>query len=161
MFEVLGEAAISVEPCQRPLNDPTAWEDHEPLCGIGALDDLDGPLADPAQRLPELVSGVTAIGEDMAQPREATDDLREHQRRTVAVLDIGGVDHGVDQVALGVGQDMALAALDLLTRIITPGPAGFRGSDALASLPRRRPGITPALGEASRPVASRPISSRA
>ena len=28
----------------------------EVLCGIGPLDDLDGPFADPAQRLPELVT---------------------------------------------------------------------------------------------------------
>jgi hypothetical protein len=68
----------------------------------------------------------------MAQPREAADDLRQHQRRTVAVLDVGGVDHGVDQIALGVGQDMALAALDLLARIIAARTAGFRGFDALA-----------------------------
>jgi len=32
------------------------------------------------------------------------------------------VDHGVDQIAFGVGEDMALAALDLLARVIARGP---------------------------------------
>jgi hypothetical protein len=46
----------------------------------------------------------------MAQPWEPLDDLRQHQRRAITVLDIGGVDHGVDQIALGVCQDVALAS---------------------------------------------------
>ena len=53
-----------------------------------------------------------------AQPREALDDLGQHQRCTVSVLDVSGVDHGVDQIALGVGQNVALATLDLFARII-------------------------------------------
>ena len=55
-----------------------------------------------------------AIGEQVPQPREAIDDLGEEQGRSVAVLDVSGVDQGVDQIALGIGQDVALAALDLL-----------------------------------------------
>jgi hypothetical protein len=38
----------------------------------------------------------------------------------------------MDQIALGVGQDMALAAFDLLACIITAGPAALGGLDALA-----------------------------
>ena len=40
-------------------------------------------------------------------------DLAEQQRCPVAVLDVGGVDQGMDQIAAGVGDDMPLAALDL------------------------------------------------
>jgi hypothetical protein len=134
LLEVFGEAAVSAQPCQRPLDDPTAREDHETLGRIGTLDDLDGPFADPAQRLPELVARIAAIGEDMAQPREALDDLGQHQRRTVAVLDVGGVDHGVDQITLGVGQDEALAALGLLARIVTPWPAALRQAQEILSV---------------------------
>jgi hypothetical protein len=49
LLEVLGEAAISVEPRQRPLDDPTAREDNEALGRIGPFDDLDGSFADPAR----------------------------------------------------------------------------------------------------------------
>ena len=76
LLEVLGEASVPVEPCQRALDHPTAGQDLEALCGVGSLDDLDGPFADAAQRILEFVSGIAAIGEDMPQPREALDDFR-------------------------------------------------------------------------------------
>ena len=75
---------------------------------------------------------ISAIGKDIAQPREAADDRSEYQRRTIAVLDVGGVDHGVDQIALGVGHNAALAALDFLARILAPRPPAFGGFHALA-----------------------------
>ena len=114
MLEVLGKAAVSIEPSQCAFDDPTAWEHHEAFCGIGSLDDFDGPFSDPAQRVFEPVTGIAAIGEDVPQPREALDDLGQHQRCTVSVLDVGGVDYGMDEIAVGVGQDMAFAALGLL-----------------------------------------------
>lgn len=51
-----------------PLYDPTAWKDHETLGSIGPLDDLEGSFADPAQRLPEFVASIAAIGKHVAQP---------------------------------------------------------------------------------------------
>ena len=74
----------------------------------------------------------------MAQPREAMPDALEHIGCAVTVLDVGGVDNGCDQKALRVGDDMALAAFDLFTRVITPWPAAFRGFDALALNHARR-----------------------
>ncbi len=70
--------AVSIQPCQRPLYDPTAWKDHETLGGIGPFDDLEGLFADPAQRLSEFVASIAAIGKRIAQPREALDDLGQH-----------------------------------------------------------------------------------
>ena len=153
MLEVVGEPSISVEPCQRALDDPAAGQHFEALGGIGPLDDFDGPLADTVQGVLELVSGIAAISEHMSQPREAPDDFREHQRRSVAVLDIGGVDHGMDEISLGVGEDVALTPLDLLARVIAPRPPGSVVFTLWLS-------ITPALGEASRPCASRIAISR-
>ena len=60
------------------------------------------------------------------------DDLGQHERRAVAELDIGGMDHGVNQIAFGVGQDVALAALDLVACIIAAMPAALGGLNALA-----------------------------
>ncbi len=77
MLEVLGEATVAIEPGQRSLDDPSTRQDFEALCGIGSLDDLDGPCADAAQRVAQFVTGIAAIGEDVAQPREAVDDLGE------------------------------------------------------------------------------------
>ena len=68
----------------------------------------------------------------MTQPWESIDDPGEHQWGAVAILDVGGVDHGVDQIALGVGEDVSFAPLDLFACIVTTRPSGFRGFDALA-----------------------------
>src|SRR3546814_19141628 len=40
--------------------------------------------------------------------------------------------HGMDQIAVGVGQDVALASLDLLSRVIAARPAAFRRLHTLA-----------------------------
>ena len=132
MLEVLGEAAVSVEPGQGALYDPATKHDFEVVRLIGALDDLDGPLVDAVQATAKLVSGITAVGEQAAQPGEAGDHTGQQQGRSVAELHVGGVNHGVDQIAFSVGEDVALTALCLLARVITTRPAGFRCFDALA-----------------------------
>jgi len=132
LFEVLGEAAVAVQPGEGSFDDPATRQDFEALGAVGSLDDLDRPLADWPQCVPEFVPRIAAIGEQVAQPGKSADDPGEHQRRSVAVLDVGGVDHGVDQISLGIGEDVALASLDLLACVITPRPAGFRGFYALA-----------------------------
>ena len=47
-------------------------------------------------------------------------------------LDVRSVDHGVGEIAVGILEDVALAAFDLLARIIATRPSAFRGFDALA-----------------------------
>ena len=49
-----------------------------------------------------------------------------------AVLDVGGVDEDKDEKAAGVGQDMPLAALDLLARVIPARAAAFGGFRAVS-----------------------------
>ena len=62
----------------------------------------------------------------------ATDYLGENERCAVAILNVGGMDHGMNEIALGVGHDVPLATLDLLACIIAPWPAALGGLDALA-----------------------------
>jgi len=83
LLEVLRKASVAAEPGQRSFDDPSAGQDLKALGGIGSLDDLDGPFADAAQRLAQLVAGIATIGEEMAQPREAVDNFGEQQRRPV------------------------------------------------------------------------------
>ena len=99
---------------------------------IGSLDDFERPLADLGQRRPQFISGIATTGEDMAQPWEAVADAGKHIEGAIAVLDVGGMDHGTDQKSLRIGDDMALAALGLLDRIIAARPNAFGGFDALA-----------------------------
>ena len=58
----------------------------------------------------------------MPQPWETVADARQHIGRAVAILDVGSVNDGTNQKALGIGQDMALASLDFLACIITALP---------------------------------------
>src|SRR3546814_4483319 len=50
----------------------------------------------------------------------------------VAVLDVGGVDYGMNEIAVGIGEDVALASLGLLARVVAARSAAFRGFHALA-----------------------------
>ena len=100
---VLCEAPASSEPCECPLDDPSSWQDLEALGGIGALDDLDRPVADPGERRGELVAGVGAVGEQMAQPRIEAADRRDDRDCPVAVLNVGRVHVESDEMTFRVG----------------------------------------------------------
>jgi hypothetical protein len=43
----------------------------------------------------------------------------QHGLAAIAILDASGMDLDREQPAVGVGQDMALAPLDLLARVVT------------------------------------------
>ncbi len=95
------------------------------------------------ERGTQLWPGIAAIGKHMAQPGEAMPDRPQHVRRTVAVLNIGGVDHGEQQQAKGIGNYVALAALDLFAGVIPANPSTFSGFHALAvDHARRRAGLS-------------------
>ncbi len=113
-FEVLGQAAVAVEPGQGTFDHPTARYDFEALRGVRPLDDLQRPSAEPSQRVLEFRAAIGTIGEDVAQPREGVTDRSEHRRGAVAVQNVRAMDQGRDQQTAGVGEDMALAARDLL-----------------------------------------------
>ena len=44
-LEVLGEAAVAVQPGERSLDGPSAGQEVKALCGVGSLDDLDCLIA--------------------------------------------------------------------------------------------------------------------
>ncbi len=70
----------------------------------------------------------------------------EHPGGTVAVLDVGGVDHGDQQEANGIDQDVTFPALDLLGRVIARNAAAFRGFHRLTVDHRGRGnGLAPLL----------------
>ena len=60
----------------------------------------------------------------MPQPWEAKARRLQPIDGPVTVLDVGGVDEDEDQKAAGVGEDMALAAFDLLAT-----PAGSASTE--------------------------------
>lgn len=129
---ILREPVASSEPSKGALDDPASWQNLEAFRRLGAFDDIQGPAPFPPERSAEFGSGMAAIGEDMAQPGEAMTDGFQKGWRAVPILNVGGVDDHEQHIAQRVGEDMALAALDLLARVVASRPAAFLGFHALA-----------------------------
>lgn len=68
--------------------------------------------------LAKLRSLIASIGEEFAQERIQTEQGRENQDPTVAILNVGGMNHRMKQEAYGVDEDVTLLAFDLLARIV-------------------------------------------
>ncbi len=119
VLPVLGQAATSVEPGEGAFDHPSAWQHDEAFGCVRPLDDLHlefgHDLGNPVLEHRTLVTGV---GEDLAQERVEAEQGGEQQDAAVTVLNIRGVDDGVQQQTFGVDQDMALLAVDLLSRIV-------------------------------------------
>lgn len=131
-FPVLGEAAAATEPGKGALDDPAAGDDDEARCPIGPLDDLDGRSIHVLQGVFQLVASIAAVGEQMSERGEALHGVGDDTWRAIAILNVGGVRDRAQHIAFGIGEDMTLAALDLLAGIIAAWSAAFRGFHALA-----------------------------
>ena len=116
---VLGETAAPVEPGDGPLDNPALRQDGEALRHVRTLDDLHLDLPHgPLQTALELRPLVATVGVELEQEGMEAKHARHQKHAAVAVLDIGGMDDGVKQEALGVYQDVALPALDLLAAVV-------------------------------------------
>jgi hypothetical protein len=70
----------------------------------------------------------------VAQPGEEIADRSQHADRAVRILDVGAVHLGADQQPVGIGDDVALAPVDLVAGV----PRGFAApEDRLPRAARR------------------------
>ena len=117
-LEVACQATVSADPGQSALDDP-AFGKHDEAMQLVALDDLQRPGAGVCDRRGDPPSLIAGIGEDaLDEGEEAARALVEDKPRAVAILHIGRMDDDVQQEAERVNEDMALAARDLLARVI-------------------------------------------
>ena len=65
--------------------------------------------------------GIAAICKGALYERVSGPGALQHPLGPVTILDIGAVDVDGEQPTVGVGQDVALAAPDLLACIVAPG----------------------------------------
>lgn len=126
-LEVLREPAASSEPRERTFDHPPARQDVEADRGMGALHDLDRPAAEVGDSVAEFVTGVAAGGEQGPQPWVETADRRDDPRSAVTVLDVGAMHLKTDEVTFCVGDNVALAALDLLAGVKATRSTAFGG----------------------------------
>jgi hypothetical protein len=70
------------------------------------------------ESLLEFRSLIAGVGEQLLQERIHPEQRREQQDAAVAILDIGGMNDGVEQQARRIYENVALLAFDLFARII-------------------------------------------
>jgi hypothetical protein len=128
-------------------------QNFESLCHVRTFDDFDLPFADALQSLAQFISGIATIGKDIAKPWIAGANRCRDARGAVAILNAGFMHDKPDEISFGVGDNVAIAPLDFLACIVAPGAAAFRCFTDWLS-------ITPAVGLASRPAASRDAITR-
>ena len=120
---------------------------------IRTLDDLDiharHYFRDGAAKQRALIA---AIGVEFHQERIHAEHGRHDQCAAVTILDIGGMNDGMDQQALRIDENMPLLALDLLSRVVA---RRINRSPPFSALFTLWLSMTAAVGLASRPIASR------
>src|SRR6202035_3486141 len=65
-FEILRQAAVSIEPSQGSFDDPAVRHQLKTSSVSSAFDDLDGPLAEFGESFTQVGAVVDAVCEEMA-----------------------------------------------------------------------------------------------
>ena len=119
VLPILGKPSAAVEPSNGALDDPPAWEDHKSFDLIGPLDDFSFEVRqDTRKGIVEFRPLIGGVGKQLLQEGIHPKQSRKQQDAAVAILDIGGVNDGVQQQPQRIYEKVALLALDLLARII-------------------------------------------
>ena len=111
---------MASEPPESTLNDPTPRKDLEAFDVVGSFDNLHLEpiaLAQAADPQKELAS-VSTICPDEPQPQECVPDQGQDKLGPVAVLSVGRMDDRDQHEPEDIYQQMALAPIDLLARIV-------------------------------------------
>ena len=119
VLPILGEPSAAVEPSNGAFDDPSLGQHCKSFDLIGALDDVGFEMGqDFRECLLEMRSLVGGIGKELLQERIHSEQGGKQQNAAVTILNIGGMNDGMEQQTQRVYENMALLALDLFARII-------------------------------------------
>ena len=156
VFPIFAEATTPIEPANGPLDNPALRLDDKAFGVITSPDDLGHEVGhysgDP---IGEDRTGIGAVGKQLAQEGELSEQRGQQEDTTVAVLHIGGRHQRVQHQAQRVDQDVALLALDQLAGIKAVRIDARAPFSALFTLWLS---ITQAVGLASRSACSRHLT---
>ena len=116
-LEVAGQAAVATDPGERPFDDPSLGQDLEAV-GIGSLHNLQFPCSGAPDDERHLLSGIATIGKDAFDKGEQSSRPTQQMEGAITILNIGGMNDDVQQETQRVDQDVPLATLDLLARVV-------------------------------------------
>lgn len=111
---------MASEPAESTLNDPAPGKDLEAFDVVGSFNNLHFEpvaLAQAADPLQELAS-ISTVCPDEPQSQEGVPDYSQHKLGPVAVLSVGRMDDGNQHKPEDIYEQMALAPIDLLARIV-------------------------------------------
>lgn len=114
------ETAVLEDPGERAFRHPPTRQDLEAFGPGPSSDDLERDVGLPRRPFHQTPA-IAAIGEDASNERVAPARSLQRQLAAVAVLDIGAVDTHAEQAPIRVGQDVPLAVVDFLARLIALG----------------------------------------
>ena len=118
---VLAEPSAPADSSQRALHHPPAGQHLEPEAVRATAHHTQEPAAGgPSPRYQS--PGVGRIGPDYLEPRESAQQFGQHQFGSIPVLDVGGMNHHVQEQSSGVHYDVALASRHPLARVIAARP---------------------------------------
>ena len=111
---------MAPKPAESALNDPTSRENLEAFDVVGSFDNLHlepVALAQAANPVQELAS-VSTVCPNQPQSQKCVPDQGQYKLGTVAVLNVGRMDDGDQYEPEDIYEQMALAPIDLLARIV-------------------------------------------
>ena len=144
IFVVLAQPPISSQPTESSFHHPTSGQHFESRNVIASFDDFQYPAGQIMEPIDQL-SCIAAVGPDQTEAGKTPLHFLEHEFGAVPVLDICGVnDHGEHQ-SHHIDEDVTLATVDLLARVVSMRPPfSVVFTDWLSMIP--------ALGSSSRPA---------
>ena len=119
IFPIFGQPAATIQPGNGALDDPTFGQHHKSFGLIGALDDFSFEMGqDFRQGGAEFRPLIATVGKQLFQERIHPEQGRKKQDAAIAILDVGGMNDGMEQQTQRIYEKMALLALDLFACII-------------------------------------------
>ena len=117
ILQIFGETPAPSEPCEGSFDDPPLRKGDKSFCVIGTLDDLHihsrHYFCYGAAKQRALIA---AIGVEFHQERIHAEHGRHAEYAAVAILNVSGMNDGMNQQALRIDENVPLLALDLLSR---------------------------------------------
>jgi hypothetical protein len=118
IFPILGEPPTTVEPGDGTFDDPSLGFDDETFGVIAASDDFNlHAWHGIGEAVLEDRPGIGAVGEQLAEEWELSEQGGHQKYATVAVLNVSGAHQRVQQQPQCVDEDVALLAFNQLACI--------------------------------------------
>ena len=118
-FAVLRQTPAARHPGEGPLHDPAAMQNRETFDVLGFFDDLkNGSDAELRERGRQLLSSASAVRPDFLDVRRLLQHSEDHRRSSVPILHRSRVDGEPEREPLDVHDEVALAPLGLLARVV-------------------------------------------